>query len=70
MVLVAWAAPGGSTRRSRGEAETWHIQAGAGSNVGYFTMSVGDKREAAVKFVDGVVVGLESVGAGNQMKVK
>ena len=52
------------------EAETWHIQTGEGSNVGFWTMSTGDKREAAVKFIDGVVVRSELVAAGSQPKVK
>jgi len=72
MVLVALGNPERVDKTLEGgkEAETWHVQVGAGTSVGYFTMSVGDKREAAVKFVDGVVVGLESTGAGTQMKVK
>ena len=72
MVLVAVGNPERIDKSLEGgkETETWHIQAGEGSNVGFFIMSVGDKREAAVKFIDGVVVGMESASAGNQMKVK
>lgn len=72
MVLVALGNPERVDKTLEGgkEAETWHVQMGAGSSVGYFTMSVGDKREAAVKFVDGVVVGLESASTSGHMKVK
>ena len=72
MVLVALGNPErvDKTLEEGKEAETWHIQVGTGSSVGYWTMSVGDKREAAVKFIDGVVVGSESAAPANQMKVK
>jgi hypothetical protein len=72
MVLVALGNPEriDKTLEDGKQVEVWHIQMGAGSSVGYWTMSVGDKREAAIKFVDGVVVGTESAAAGKQLKVK
>jgi hypothetical protein len=50
--------------------ETWHVQTGEGTKMGFFAMSVGDKREIAIKFIDGVVVGFESAASSGQLKVK
>ncbi|HKY31042.1 MAG TPA: hypothetical protein VJV23_00805 [Candidatus Polarisedimenticolia bacterium] len=58
-----------STSTDQGhKVETWVIQRGEGSKMGFWTMKVGDKQEMEIRFVDGKVAQIG--GSQEQPKVK
>lgn len=71
MVLVALGLPDKVTKATANgkDEETWLVQEGEGTKMGYMRAPTSDKREVSIRFVDGRVVLFEGRG-GSDLKVK